>query len=208
MRKGMAKVSKKKRRENEEEERQKRIDAKERQLLLTKNLQNAYSAIKPTNIQGQRILKIVETVQKKLEMAKYLDYRFLDNFVDEVTLEESKLDHSIIAEISKRCIKFMKEISRVQRDIFILKEKDYIKPTEDDSEEEDEDSMINHEDLEEAEEEQENEDMKRERINRAEKVLEYKDQMSAEFRNFVRYLERSPQDFELIKVIPLIINRN
>lgn len=49
------------------------------------------------------------------------------------------------------------------------------------------------------EEEQENEEQKREREERQQKVLEYKDEMSSIFRNFIRYLERHPEDFETIK---------
>lgn len=55
---------------------------REKQNKLTTNLMTALSAIKPTIVQAQRIMKIIEELDQKLEYESILTFEFLSMFLD------------------------------------------------------------------------------------------------------------------------------
>merc|ERR1712139_717432 len=76
-------------------------EKKESQKELTQALLNAYSAIKPTIIQAQRILKIIDSLCEQVTIAKCLNYKFVKHFQDQTSLQKSDLDLDLVAQLSK-----------------------------------------------------------------------------------------------------------
>ena len=179
---------------------------KQKQISLTNNLKQAYNAIKPTIIQAQRILKIVENLEEKIALSKYLNYDFMKFFVDEVTLEGSGLDLNLVESLKPRTRKYLETLSRIQQQIFMLKDEDFEEESElDDMEEGEEESemMSRRDDDEDSERdavEEENEEDRLAREERVRQANELGDQMSGIFRNLIRFLLKNKQDVEIIKV--------
>lgn len=166
----------------------------------------ACSTIRPTIIQAQRILKIVESLYQKMIITKYLNFEFLAHFVDEETRDNSGLDQDLLQCLKPKTLQYLGKISRYQQDIFNLKNQDYVEaPDEDLMEDEEEmDSnlplMDDEQDDQKEETETENEEEKRAREERKTQVLELKEEMSSVYRNFVRHLTKNKGDVEIIKV--------
>jgi len=65
---------------------------------------NAYSAIKPTIIQAQRILKIIDRLCEEISICRYLNYRFVKHFKDDESLKASGLDLDLVDQLSPNSI--------------------------------------------------------------------------------------------------------
>jgi len=79
-------------------------EKKESQKELTQALLNAYSAIKPTIIQAQRILKIIDRLCEEIAICRYLNYRFVKHFKDDESLKASGLDLDLVDQLSPNSI--------------------------------------------------------------------------------------------------------
>lgn len=195
-------MTRKKLRQIKKEKEDARFEIKDKQKNLTENLTTAYSAIKPTIIQAQRILKIVDALHNKIDMTKYLNYEFLSHFVDELSLASSNLQPLVEElEMHPRTMKYMGEIARIQHEIYNLKAEDYQSVSEVDFEEEEEDSFRREEDefSEKEPSEEENEEDRAAKEERIEKVLQYREELSGKFRNFLRFLAKNPNEMTKVK---------
>jgi hypothetical protein len=74
---------------------------KDHQKELTLSILNAYSAIKPTIVQAQRMVKIIESLCEQITVAKYLNFKFVKNFVDDDALQNSELDSDLVSQLSQ-----------------------------------------------------------------------------------------------------------
>merc|ERR1711988_1998636 len=79
-------------------------EKKESQKELTQALLNAYSAIKPTIIQAQRILKIIDRLCEEISVCRYLNYRFVKHFKDEESVKASGLDVELVDQLSENSV--------------------------------------------------------------------------------------------------------
>ena len=79
-------------------------EKKESQKELTQALLNAYSAIKPTIIQAQRILKIIDRLCEEIMICRYLNYRFVKHFKDDESLKASGLELDLVDQLSPNSI--------------------------------------------------------------------------------------------------------
>merc|ERR1712166_880665 len=79
-------------------------EKKESQKELTQALLNAYSAIKPTIIQAQRILKIIDRLCEEITVCRYLNYRFIKHFKDDESLKASGLDIDLVDTLSQNSV--------------------------------------------------------------------------------------------------------
>ena len=79
-------------------------EKKESQKELTQALLNAYSAIKPTIIQAQRILKIIDRLCEEISVCRYLNYRFIKHFKDDESLKASGQDIDLVDTLSQNSV--------------------------------------------------------------------------------------------------------
>lgn len=189
-----------------EKERQiKRQERKVRQKELTDNISAAYQTIRPTIIQAQRILKIVDNLQAKFNITKYLNFEFVKHFESSETLASSNLNQEKVAELSKVARSHLMKIALIQNKIHELLEQEAPQQSEAGEEENENYSKRDDEDDEdnkEAQERRAREEAERERLRqeRENQVLTYRDKMEADFNNLVRKLERDDSDYQIIKV--------
>ena len=99
-------------------------------------------------------------------------------------------------------MKYLGEISRIQQEIFLLKNQDYKSVYEVDEEEEEEESFRrDDDDISQKEASEENEEDRQAKELRKEKVLQFREEMSVKYRNFIRYLRKNPKEFAKIKAL-------
>lgn len=182
-----------------------RIERKERQRELTDNIALSYQTIRPTIIQAQRVLKILDTLKTKFAVTKYLNFEFVRHFEDATTLEGSNLDKSKIAMLSRPTLEGLAKIAAIQRKMLELLEQETVQESQAGEEEQDEsrrDEDLEDEDNQEARERRAREEAERERIRqeREDQVMTFKHKMEGDFNNLVRFLERDHQEFALVKV--------
>lgn len=97
-------------------------EKKESQKELTQALLNAYSAIKPTIIQAQRIQKIIDRLCEEISVCRYLNYRFVKHFKDDESLRASGADISLVDQLSQNSIlKSLQKLSEKLLEIIELK---------------------------------------------------------------------------------------
>ena len=95
-------------------ERKEKEDKKVKQKDLTNELQKAYSAIKPTIIQAQRIQKIIDGQYEKILIAKYLNYHFVKYFRDNEAIKTSGYDLDQVGQLSKTIIKDLRDLADLE----------------------------------------------------------------------------------------------
>lgn len=189
----------------EKERQAKRAERKLRQKELTVNISAAYQTIRPTIIQAQRILKIIDTLQAKFSITKYLNFEFVKHFEPQETQAASNLNSDSVSRLSKVTRGYLAKIAYIQSKIYELLEQEAPQQSETGEEEDDGYSKRDDDDDEDnkeaqerkAREEAEKEKLRQERENQ---VLTFRDKMEGDFNNLVRQLERDSSDYEIIKV--------
>ena len=177
------------------------------QKELTLNISQAYLSIKPTIIQAQRILKIIENLSQKVYITKFLNYEFVKHFDNPTALEQSGLKMELVNRLTPITRNFLGKISKIQNTMHNLLVKDVHSVSEVGEEEEEQSNRF--EDDEELEKKQalESEHDREEqlhRILREKKVMELRLAMDGDFNNLVRQLEKEPNDFKIIQVSFLV----
>lgn len=172
------------------------------QSELTSNIALAYQTIRPTMIQAQRILKIIDNLKEKFLISGYLDFDFMKLFESQTALNASGLNLSEVAKLSGTTKDYLKKLARIQNQINEILVQDIHSVSEAGEEEEDHSKRDDSEDDPDKEPSvkevnQEEEQLKREREG---KVLELRSKMEGDYKNLVRHLERSEHDMEIIKV--------
>lgn len=172
---------------------------KDHQKELTQALLNAYSAIKPTIVQAQRIVKIIDSLCEQIVVAKYLNYKFVKHFVDEEALQNSELDLDLVQQLSQNStFKYLRELSHDVIEVVSLKGgEDHVSEAEEDNS--DETSQNSH-----SEDENDN-SVQEEAKTRAEQnerdVATYQEHIASVFRSLVKDLLHKKKDFEIIKTL-------
>ena len=172
------------------------------QAELTSNIALAYQTIRPTMIQAQRILKIIDNLKEKFTISAYLDFDFMKHFENQASLNNSGFNLSEVARLSGTTKDYLKKLARIQNQINEILVQDVHSISEAGEEEEE------HSKREDSEEDpdkepsvkevnQEEEQLKRERET---KVLDLRAKMEGDYKNLVRHLERCEPDMEVIKV--------
>jgi hypothetical protein len=185
---------------------QKRIEKKDRQKELTENIALSYQTIRPTIIQAQRVLKILDTLKTKFLVTQSLNFEFLRHFENQETLQNSKLDISLVQKLSKSTLDTLSKLAVLQRKMYELMEQEIPQESQTGEEEQDDDSRRNDdhddEDNQEAKERRAKEEAEKERIRkeREGQVLTLKNKMQGDYNNLVRQLERDQNEYAIIKV--------
>lgn len=187
---------------NEKERIERHERNKQTMKELTSNIAQAYQTIKPTIIQAQRILKLLDNLVEKVHITKYLDYEFVKHFETQESLKQSKLDSKLVAKLSATAFAYLKVVAKLQNEIHSTLEKDVQSVLEvgEEEEEQDNDDDDNDEtkkksvDLEAQRKEEEERAMREARVN------ELRTRMEGEFLNLVRHLERFHNDHDIVKV--------
>jgi len=170
---------------------------KDHQKELTQALLNAYSAIKPTIVQAQRIVKIIDSLCEQIVVAKYLNYKFVKHFVDEEALQNSELDLDLVAQLSQNStFKYLRELSHDVIEVVKLKGgEDHVSEAEEDesggssqNSDSDEEQDNSEEDQRKVIEEQNERD-----------IANYQEHIASVFRSLVKDLLHKKKDFEIIK---------
>jgi hypothetical protein len=185
---------------HEKERLEKRAENKKIQSELTQNIAFAYQSIKPTIIQAQRILKIVYAMKEKVEMSQYLNYDFMKHFESPEMLAESGLKLDLVEQLSPDAKEYMQKMAIIQNQMHeeLIKDVHSVSET---GEEEETDSRKDYDEEEDKEStvKEFNEEEENQKRLREQKVLELKGQMENDYNNFLRYLEKYPRDYEIIK---------
>ena len=186
---------------SEKERLERRAINKVLQKDLTKSISQAYQTIRPTMIQAQRLLKIIDNLYQKFDISKYLDYDFIKHFESTERLKSSGMNLSEVNSLSSVVKDYLKKISKVQNEMHEILEKDVLLVSEI-GEEEEEHSRNDDEDGEDKEQSNNelNEKEEEEKRIREQKVNELKYKMDNDYKNLVRHLERSEKDMLIIKV--------
>jgi hypothetical protein len=189
----------------EKERIEKKMQNKEIQGTLTKNLEQAYSTIKPTIIQAQRILKIVDDVVKKFNITKFLNFEFLKHFENDERLTESGLDQGLVASISRPTFLLMRKVAGIQNEIEVVLAMDYQSVSQAEEEEDDEFEK-KHELDDESQSKQEqvnevNEEEVKAKVEREKQVHELRLKMGGEFKSLIRSVSNCPKDEDILKVL-------
>lgn len=186
---------------SEKERLERRAINKVLQKDLTKSISQAYQTIRPTMIQAQRLLKIIDNLYQKFDISKYLDYDFIKHFESTERLKSSGMNLSDVNSLSSVVKDYLKKISKVQNEMHEILEKDVLLVSEI-GEEEEEHSRNDDEDGEDKEQSNNelNEKEEEEKRIREQKVNELKYKMDNDYKNLVRHLERSEKDMLIIKV--------
>jgi hypothetical protein len=188
----------------EKERVEKKAQNKEIQTVLTKNLETAYATIKPTIIQAQRILKIVDDVVKKFNITKFLNFEFLKPFENDERLKESGLNQDLVASISRPTFLLMRKVAGIQNEIEVVLAMDYQSVSQAADEEEDEfDKKHELDDESQSKQEQVNEVNEEEvkaKIEREKQVHELRLKMGGEFKSLIRSVSNCPKDEDILRV--------
>jgi len=105
------------RRKEEELERERELQKQKQKKALqdtyNEMLNNLMSTniVKPTNVEAQRILNILDILVKDIEILSYVDTDFLFNFLD---LNATKLPKEQIEKISAKALDLMKNQSKIE----------------------------------------------------------------------------------------------
>jgi hypothetical protein len=191
---------------------QKRIEKKLRQTELTDNIKMSYQTIRPTIIQAQRILKILDTLKIKFQISQLLNFEFVKHFESDETMEASKLEPSKIAKLSKPTLSCLAKIAGLQRKMHDLLSQEAVQESQVGEEEQDDsrrDEDLDDEDNQEARERRAKEEAEKERIRqeRESQVMYLKEKMEGDFNNLVRQLERDQTELAVIRVTTWVNSR-
>jgi hypothetical protein len=184
---------------------QKRLEKKEKQKELTDNIIMSYQTIRPTIIQAQRILKILDTLKIKFSITQSLNFDFVRHFETPETLESSKLDMGRVNRLAKHTLASLAKIASLQRKMHELLSQETAQESQA-GEEEQEDSRrdedLDDDDNQEVRERKAKEEAERERIRqeREGQVMYLKEKMEGDFNNLVRQLERDQNEYAIIRV--------
>jgi hypothetical protein len=179
---------------------------KEHQKELTLSILNAYSAIKPTIVQAQRMVKIIESLCEQINVAKYLNYKFVKNFADDDALENSELDRDLVSQLSQNStFKYLRLLSQDVIQVVKLKGgEDAVSEAEDD---ESGGSSQNSD----SDEEQDNseEDLRKAEQEKSKKLIaDLQEHIASVFRSLVKDLLHKKKDFEIIKLLNKTANES
>ena len=172
---------------------------KDHQKELTLSILNAYSAIKPTIVQAQRMVKIIESLCEQITVAKYLNYKFVKNFVDDEALQNSELDSDLVSQLSQNStFKYLRLLAIDVIEVVIKKGgEDAVSEAEDD---ESGGSSQNSD----SDEEQDNSEEDQAKVVAEEneiQIANYQEHIASVFRSLVKDLLHKKKDFEIIKAL-------
>ena len=168
------------------EEMERKIKNKKKQQELIENLCKTYSHIKPTIIQGQRILKVIEEMSKQINYLSYIGSNLIQSITETELVRLSPFTQVFLTDLKEK----ENEISEIKTEIY-LKTQDFNAYK---SEEEDENEM----------EEELNKEQKEilEKINNFEsKLFLIEENMGQQIKKFIRLLNKNDEDFEILKEI-------
>ncbi|KAL4491985.1 hypothetical protein ABPG72_008406 [Tetrahymena utriculariae] len=131
---------------------------------------------KPTIVEAQRILKIIDNLSTNLTIFIYLDSELISKFLD--VAKHSKLSKDLVSKLSQRCLDLLKSQAEIE-----AKFKPYA-------------SLLDQSN-------KEAEDVEEEKMIDAERL---RMQLENNFKDLVRHLRNSPEDFEIIKSMKTNVN--
>lgn len=184
-----------------EQERERELQRQKQKTALQESykemLNNLISTniVKPTNVEAQRILNILDELVEDIEILSFLDTDFLINFLN--------LNNNTIRSFKESIDKFTPQTFELLRTEAKL-EYDYhaiTKPEEEDIKEKKEDEENEEGNEENKEEEKIDEEEKRKEDERKQQEIEkYRDQLAENLKELLRALRKNDTDFNVLKV--------
>lgn len=151
--------------------------------------------VKPTNVEAQRILNILDELVKDIEILSYIDVDFLTTFLEASSPKGLK---EKLEKLTINTLDLLKNQAKIENNFHEI-----TKPAEEDKDvkekKENEDEEENNEEVKEEQKEDE-EERKRAEEKKQQEIVKCRDELIENLKNLLRMIRTNNNDYNIIKV--------